>query len=145
MTEAPALAHRIARAFSSDASPSDEPLKLGDFGMTPRTIPIAVLAIGIGALSAGVALVLLRLIGLFTNIFFFQRWSTALSSPADSTLGPVIIIVPVIGALIIGLMARYGSDRIRGHGIPEALEAILINGSRMQPRVAVLKPLSSAI
>ena len=60
-------------------------------------------------------------------------------------LGPWVIVVPVVGALIIGLMARYGSERIRGHGIPEAIEAILINGSRVEPKVALLKPLSSAI
>jgi H+/Cl- antiporter ClcA len=66
-------------------------------------------------------------------------------SPADAHLGAFVIVVPVLGGLIIGLMARYGSDRIRGHGIPEAIEAILMNGSRIQPRVALLKPLSSAI
>ena len=60
-------------------------------------------------------------------------------------LGPFVIVVPVVGALIIGLMARYGSERIRGHGIPEAIEAILINGSRVEPKVAILKPISSAI
>src|SRR4051812_810260 len=103
------------------------------------------MAIAIGFIGAYVALALLRLIGLFTNLFFFQRWSTALVSPAGHHLGPFVIIVPVIGALIIGLMARYGSERIRGHGIPEAIEAILINGSRIQPRVAILKPISSAI
>src|SRR5205814_8485315 len=76
---------------------------------------------------------------------FSQRLSTALVSPADHHLGLGVILVRVVGALIIGLMARYGSERIRGHGIPEAIEAILINGSRVEPRVAVLKPLSSAI
>ena len=91
------------------------------------------------------ALALLRLIGLFTNLFFFQRWGTALVSPAGNHLGVFVILVPVVGALIIGLMARYGSERIRGHGIPEAIEAILINGSRVEPKVAVLKPISSAI
>ena len=85
------------------------------------------------------------LIGLFTNLFFFQRWSTALVSPADNHLGCFVVLVPVAGALIIGVMARYGSERIRGHGIPEAIEAILINGSRVEPKVALLKPLSSAI
>src|SRR3954466_13549064 len=103
------------------------------------------MAIAIGFIGAYVALALLRLIGLFTNLFFFQRWSTALVSPAGHHLGPFVIIVPVIGALIIGLMARYGSERIRGHGIPEAIEAILINGSRIDAKVALLKPLSSAI
>ncbi len=119
--------------------------KLGDFTVTPRTIAISGLAIVIGAISAFVALGLLKLIGLFTNLFFFQRWSTALVSPAGNHLGPLEILVPVAGALIIGFMARYGSERIRGHGIPEAIEAILINGSRVEPRLAILKPLSSAI
>src|SRR5271169_3582377 len=119
--------------------------KLGDFTVTPRTIAISILAVAIGAISAFVALGLLKLIGLFTNLFFFQRWSTALVSPAGNHLGALEILVPVGGALIIGFMARYGSERIRGHGIPEAIESILINGSRIQPRLAILKPLSSAI
>ncbi|MBV9897024.1 MAG: chloride channel protein [Chloroflexi bacterium] len=118
---------------------------LGDFLTTPRLIPLSLLAIGIGAISAFVAFALLRLIGLFTNLFFFQRWSTDLVSPAGNQLGLLEVLVPVAGALVIGLMARFGSDRIRGHGIPEAIEAILINGSRVEPKVAVLKPLSSAI
>ena len=118
---------------------------LGDFLTSPRLIPMSGLAIGIGAISAFVALVLLRLIGLFTNLLFFQRWSTDLASPAGNQLGLLEVLVPVAGAFVIGLMARYGSERIRGHGIPEAIEAILINGSRVEPRVAVLKPLSSAI
>ena len=119
--------------------------KLGDFTTTPRMILISLMAVGIGVVSAFVALILLRLIGLFTNLFFFHRWSTALVSPADNQLGVFVIIVPIIGALIIGVMARYGSERIRGHGIPEAIEAILMHGSRVDPKVAVLKPLSSAI
>jgi CIC family chloride channel protein len=119
--------------------------KLGDFTATWRMLPISLLAIGIGIISAFVALLLLRLIGLFTNLFFFQRWGTALISPAGNKLGILEIFVPVIGALIIGVMARFGSERIRGHGIPEAIEAILINGSRVEPKVAILKPLSSAI
>ena len=118
---------------------------LGDFTATPRLIAISAMAIVIGVIGAYVALGLLRLIGLFTNLFFYQRWSTALVSPAGNHLGPFEIVVPVIGAVIIGLMARYGSERIRGHGIPEAIEAILINGSRIEPRVAILKPISSAI
>lgn len=118
---------------------------LGDFTATPRLITITLLAVCIGIVSAFVALALLRLIGFFTNLFFFQRISAALVTPEGHTLGPFVIVVPVIGALIIGMMARYGSERIRGHGIPEAIEAILINGSRVEPRVALLKPLSSAI
>jgi chloride channel protein, CIC family len=119
--------------------------ELGDFTTTWRVLPISLLAMAIGVLCAYVALVLLRLIGLFTNLFYFGRWSTAMVSPAGNHLGFFSVLVPVGGALIIGLMARYGSERIRGHGIPEAIEAILMNGSRVQPKVAILKPLSSAI
>ena len=119
--------------------------RLGDFTATPRMMAIGLLAVGIGVVSAYVARGLLLLINFFTNLFFFQRVSTALASPAGNTLGPWLLLVPVTGALIIGLMARYGSERIRGHGIPEAIEAILINGSRVEPRVAVLKPVSAAI
>ena len=118
---------------------------LGDFTTTRRVIPISVLAIIIGIFAAFVAAALLKLIGLFTNLFFFQRFDTALVSPAGHHLGPFVVLVPIAGALIIGVMARYGSERIRGHGIPEALEAILINGSRVEPKVALLKPISSAI
>ncbi|MDR3698937.1 MAG: chloride channel protein [Candidatus Sulfopaludibacter sp.] len=119
--------------------------ELGDFTMTPRALTISGLAIVIGFASAYIALALLKLIGIFTNLFFFQRWSSSLSSPAANHLGLWEVAVPVAGALVIGLMARYGSDRIRGHGIPEAIEAILMNGSKLEPKVAILKPLSSAI
>ena len=119
--------------------------RLGDFTATPRMVTIGLLAIGIGIVSAWVAKGLLLLISFFTNLFFFQRFSVAGVSPADNTLGIWLLAVPVVGALIIGLMARYGSERIRGHGIPEAIEAILINGSRVEPKVAVLKPVSAAI
>jgi chloride channel protein, CIC family len=118
---------------------------LGDFTTTTRLLPISALALGIGVVAAFVALGLLRLIGLFTNLFYFGRWSTALVSPAGNHLGLYSVFVPIGGALIIGVMARYGSERIRGHGIPEAIESILINGSRVEPKVAILKPLSSAI
>ncbi|HEX6479805.1 MAG TPA: chloride channel protein [Ktedonobacteraceae bacterium] len=121
------------------------PGKLGDFTTGPRVILISCMALVIGLVSAFVALILLRLIGLVTNLFYFQRWDTALVSPAGNHLGILEIFVPVIGALVIGIMARYGSERIRGHGIPEAIEAILINGSRIEPKVAILKPLSSAL
>jgi H+/Cl- antiporter ClcA/CBS domain-containing protein len=118
---------------------------LGDFTTTARVIPISFLAIAIGLLATGVAWALLRLIGFFTNLFYFGRVSAALTSPAGNHLGWFAVLVPVGGALVIGMMARYGSERIRGHGIPEALESILINGSKVQPRLAILKPLSSAI
>ena len=103
------------------------------------------MSIGIGIVAAFVALALLRLIGLFTNLFYFGKWSSALVSPAGNHLGIYALLIPIGGALVIGVMARYGSERIRGHGIPEAIEAILINGSRVEPKVALLKPISSAI
>jgi H+/Cl- antiporter ClcA len=118
---------------------------LGDFTTTPRVTLIGAIAVGIGIVCAFVALGLLKLIGLFTNLFFYQRFETTMVSPAGHHLGPFVILVPVAGALIIGMMARFGSERIRGHGIPEAIEAILINGSRVEPKVALLKPVSAAI
>src|SRR6266567_4322034 len=99
----------------------------------------------IGVVSSFVALSLLRLIGLCTNLFYFQRWRTDPVSPAGNHLGFIAVLIPVAGALVIGLMARYGSERIRGHGIPEAIESILLHGSRVQPKLAILKPVSSAI
>ena len=110
---------------------------LGDFTTTPRVIPIAMLAIGIGGVATLVAAALLKLIAFFTNLFFFQRFGVGPQSPAHHQLGGFVVLVPVAGALVIGLMARYGSDRIRGHGIPEALEAILIGRSKMLPKRAV--------
>jgi H+/Cl- antiporter ClcA len=127
------------------ARPPRAPQELGDFTTTGRVVPISALAVVIGGLASCVALALLSMINLFTNLFFFQRWSTALSSPADHQLGRLVIFIPIVGALIIGFMARYGSDRIRGHGIPEAIESILLRGSRIEPKVALLKPVSSAI
>ncbi|HKD99378.1 MAG TPA: chloride channel protein [Planctomycetota bacterium] len=123
----------------------EEPTSLGDFTATLRVLPVAILAVGIGVLSGFVALGLLDLIGLFTNLFFFHRFRLDLVSPAGHSLGAWLVAVPLAGGLIVGLMARYGSEKIRGHGIPEAIEAILMRGSRVEPRLAVLKPLSSAI
>jgi chloride channel protein, CIC family len=121
------------------------PQELGDFTTDWRVLPISLLAIVIGLIASVVAWALLRLIGLFTNLFYYHRWDTALVSPAGNPLGGWAILVPVSGSLIIGLMARYGSERIRGHGIPEAIESILIHGSRVEPKLAILKPISSAI
>ncbi len=129
----------------ADPAAPELPTALGDFTATRRTVPLAALAIGLGVLAAYVAIALLALIALATNLFFFQRWSFVAASPAGHHLGVWAVLVPVLGGLIIGLMARYGSERIRGHGIPEAIEAILISGSRVEPKVALLKPLSSAI
>jgi len=138
----PQIQNAIHKAAHRNESGAEN---LGDFTTTPRVIGLSLLAIAIGVVGAYVALALLRLIGLFTNLFFFGRLASALVSPAANRLGLWEPLVPVGGALIIGLMARYGSERIRGHGIPEALEAILISGSKVEPKLALLKPLSSAI
>jgi chloride channel protein, CIC family len=130
---------------SASAGRTDVAHDLADFTATSRLLPVSAFAVVIGIVAAFVARVLLQLIGLFTNLFFFQQVSTALVTPAGHHLGPFVILLPVAGAIVVGLMARYGSERIRGHGIPEAIEAILINGSRVEPKVALLKPLSSAI
>jgi len=103
------------------------------------------LAVGIGVAAALVAYALVWLIAVITNLAYYQRFSSQFVSPAGHHLGGWAVLVPVIGGLIIGLMARYGSEKIRGHGIPEALEAILIGRSRVEPKVAVLKPVSSAL
>ncbi|WP_144110150.1 chloride channel protein [Paraburkholderia sp. BCC1886] len=116
-----------------------------DFAANRRLPGIALLAAGIGVVSTLAAFVLLSLIHLFTNLFFFGTLSFADRSPAHNTLGAWVVLVPVAGGLVVGLMARYGSEKIRGHGIPEAIEAILFGKSRMSPKVAVLKPLSSGI
>jgi CIC family chloride channel protein len=129
----------------SQGTDRDNAGKLGDFTTTTRVIPISLLAIGIGFISTFVAWLLLRLIGFFTNVFYYGRMETVLVSPAKNHLGWFAVLIPVAGGLIVGLMARYGSERIRGHGIPEALESILINGSKVPPRLAILKPLSAAI
>jgi len=117
----------------------------GDFAADKRLILIAMISIFIGAVCAYVAVLLLSMISFFTNLFYFHQFSLTPRSPSTNSLGLFMIVVPVAGGLIIGLMARYGSEKIRGHGIPEALEAILFGKSIMSPKVAILKPLSSAI
>ena len=117
----------------------------GDFAVNVRLLRITALAALIGVLSTLAAWVLLALIRLFTNLFFFQAVSLAERSPANHVLGPWAIAVPVLGGVVIGLMARFGSEKIRGHGIPEAIEAILFGKSQMSAKVAALKPLASGI
>ncbi|MGH8950290.1 MAG: chloride channel protein [Acidimicrobiia bacterium] len=119
--------------------------KLGDFTTPVSVLRLVPLAAVIGAISAGVALVLLAMINLLTNLFYFQRFSLDQVSPADNTLGVISIAIPVVGGLIVGVMARYGSEQIRGHGIPEAMETILVGGSKVAPRLTALKPISSAV
>ncbi|MDR3098848.1 MAG: chloride channel protein [Paraburkholderia sp.] len=117
----------------------------GDFATDVRLLRISAIAAVGGALSTVAADFLLHLIRFFTNLFFFQTLSTENHSPAQNTLGWLVVAAPVIGGLLVGLIARFGSEQIRGHGIPEAIEAILFGKSKMSPKVAVLKPLASAI
>src|ERR1039458_828960 len=118
---------------------------LSDFRTNRRGLMLATLAVPIGIIGTLVAKALLWLIAVITNLSFFHVLSTQTLLPEHNHLGWWLLVVPVAGALIIGLMARYGSEKIRGHGIPEALEAILLRRSLISPKVAILKPLSSAI
>ena len=110
-----------------------------------RLALVSVLAAAIGALVGFIAYALYSLIGLFTNVAFYHEWSFHFRSPRNSPLGWWMMLIPVVGGVLIGLMAKFGSEKIRGHGIPEAMEAVLISRSRIEAKVAFLKPLSAAI
>jgi CIC family chloride channel protein len=128
------------------AGRADLPSHLGDFTLSTRVLVTISWSVPIGALGAAAAWVLLRLIGLITNLVFYQRLSTELVAPgASSHPWWLVLSAPMVGGLVIGLMARFGSEKIRGHGMPEAIEAILMRRSRVEPRVAVLKPTSAAV
>ncbi len=113
----------------------------GDF----RTLLVSVLAALIGLMAGFLAYALLSLIAIITNLVYFQKFGMTLPSLKDNPLGLWVLIVPALGGLIVGLMAKYGTPKIKGHGIPEAMEAVLINKSRISPKVAILKPISAAI
>jgi chloride channel protein, CIC family len=119
--------------------------RLRDFTADARLLILTPMAALVGAMGALVAYALVWLIGAITNLAYYHRFATTMVSPAGHSLGAWAVLIPAAGGLVVGLMARYGSDRIRGHGIPEAMEAILIGQSRMSAKVAVLKPLSSAV
>jgi chloride channel protein, CIC family len=113
--------------------------------VSARVLFISGIAILIGLAAGVIAQILLALIGLITNICFYGRLTTEFRSPAENHLGLFVIAVPVVGGVIVGFMARYGSEGIRGHGIPEVMEQILRNQSRVRPRLTFLKPISAAI
>ena len=122
------------------------PSALRDFTVDRRVWLLIGVAVFIGTGAAALAVLLLRAIALATNLFYYHRVSLAMVGPAGSTLPPwIMLLAPVVGGVLVGLMAFYGSDKIRGHGIPEAIEAILLRGARVDPKVAVLKPISAAI
>ncbi len=138
-----AIDFQLAMKHMSSPRPADDTLR--DFTADPRLLVLSAMAVVTGTFGAAAAWALLKLIALFTNLAYFHTFSVAPYHLAQARLGPVSILIPVAGGIIVGLMARFGSDKIRGHGIPEALEAILIGQSRIAPKVAFLKPLSSAI
>ncbi|HWE87238.1 MAG TPA: chloride channel protein [Terracidiphilus sp.] len=122
------------------------PSALRDFTVDRRVWFLSAVAIVIGASGAALAVFLLRAIAFCTNLFYYHRLSIAMIGPAGSTWSPWIMpLAPIVGGIFVGYMARYGSDKIRGHGIPEAIEAILLRGARVEPKVAILKPISAAI
>ncbi|UIJ46096.1 chloride channel protein [Sphingomonas cannabina] len=131
--------------MSASAERAVNPRHLADHSADRRMLMLAAAAIVVGTGGAFGAWVLLKLIAVATNLFWFMRLSTAPVEITDSSVGVLVVVIPVIGSLIIGLMARFGSEKIRGHGIPEAIEAILYGESRLSPKVALLKPLSSAV
>jgi CIC family chloride channel protein len=126
---------------SNAASRESTPAEPAQF----RMVLVSFLAAAIGLVAGGIAFLLYRLIGLLTNISFYGRFAFDFTSARHNHLGLWVIPIPVIGGLIVGVMAKYGSSKIKGHGIPEAMEAVLFNRSRIQPRVAILKPISAAI
>jgi CIC family chloride channel protein len=130
----------MARTGSANSLPH-----LGDFSTDRRVLILVAMAVLVGVGGALSAWFLLRVIALTTNLIWLHTLSAQSLSLAGVERDAWMVAAPALGALVIGLMARFGSEKIRGHGIPEAIEAILIGGSRMQPKVALLKPLSSAI
>jgi len=124
---------------------ADRRHRLADHSADSRMLLLVAMALVVGVGATGGAWFLLRAIALMTNLFWFGRLSAAPAEIVDSALGFGTMLVPVLGSLIVGVMARFGSDKIRGHGIPEAIEAILFGESRLSLKVAVLKPVSSAI
>jgi chloride channel protein, CIC family len=138
-TEGLPVAPSLGPALSEARVPTERALVDG------RVVFICVLSIAIAGAAGVVAQALTRLIGLVTNLAFYGKVSAAFSSPAGNRLGPWVMLVPVAGAVVVGLMARYGSAAIRGHGIPEAMEQVLLNKSRIPARITLLKPVSAAI
>ncbi len=122
-----------------------EPSVLRDFTVDKRVWLLSGVSMVIGVCATIFAVVLLRCIAFSTNLFYYHRFSFAAVSPAGSGLGLWMVAVPVVGGLLVGVIARFGSDKIRGHGIPEAIEAILLRRAKVDAKIAVLKPLSAAI
>jgi chloride channel protein, CIC family len=142
---AASIARRARPPEPASASPGSAAPALGDFTIDPRVLQLTGMALVVGSMGAGAAWLLLKLIILVTNLAYYGRFATTALPIGGTPLGPFAVFVPIVGCLLVGLMARFGSEKIRGHGIPETMEAILIGSSQIQPKVALLKPLSSAI
>jgi chloride channel protein, CIC family len=150
----PHAGHEIERASTTDGLPVAPSMLAGLESVAAprqvapinrRVVAIAAIACAVAVVAAVLAQALTALIGLITNAAFYGRLSTDLTSPAGHSLGGWVILVPVAGAVVVGLMARFGSKAIRGHGIPEAMEQVLVNQSRIPARMVILKPLSAVI
>lgn len=128
------------------AVPESQSSKKGQFGVAlePEIVKICGFALLVGLVAGLVAQGLLELIQLFTNIFFYGKFSFAYSTPAHHHLGLWVILIPPIGGLLVGIMIHFWEPTLKGHGIPEAMEAVLFGHSRMRIRVAILKPLATA-
>jgi chloride channel protein, CIC family len=118
----------------------------GQFGVAlePQVVKICGYAVLIGLIGGLVAQGLLELIYFFTNVFFYGKFSFAVTNPAHNHLGLWVILIPPIGGLLVGLLIYFFEPTLKGHGIPEAMEAVLFGHSRMRLRVAILKPLATA-
>src|SRR5438132_2941534 len=138
-TDALPVAPSMSAALASARVPPERAL------VDRRVVFVSVLAVAVAAAAGVIARILTSLIWLVTNVAFHGRFSAQSAAPSPNQLGGWVVLVPVIGGIVVGLMARYGSAAIRGHGIPEAMEQVLLNRSRIPARITLLKPLSAAI
>jgi CIC family chloride channel protein len=137
------MSNQSHKVSSFQLPPWDE---TGGGGLPLRRLALlSVLAGGLGALVGVVAYFLFRLIGLITNLSFYGRWSFEEVTPTTEHLGLWVILIPAIGGVVVGLLAHFGSHKIRGHGIDAVIEAVLYRRSKVDPEIAILKPTSSAV
>jgi hypothetical protein len=117
-----------------------------DFGkaLEPAVLTATAMAVLVGLIGGLVAEGLLELIYLFTNLFFYGKWSFAITYPGNHHLGAWVILIPAVGGLLVGIMVHFWEPTLKGHGIPEAMEAVLVGKSKVRMRVGVLKPLATA-
>jgi CIC family chloride channel protein len=139
------LNHEIPISPSMEAALRSTHIHKHEVLVSPRVVFISLLSVALACVATLIAIGLTSLIGLITNLAFYQRVSAEFVSPAGHHVGLWVLLIPAIGGVLVGIMARYGSQAIRGHGIPEAMEQILFNESRIPARITFLKPISAAI